>query len=78
MLLKTDSNRHMNVEVDSMKEQEKVRKVVDEAEEAFWAIIAKNYPEIKTGDLCFSVVGPWTLGNRDVVRIWLDTNKEEV
>lgn len=56
-------------------EDQRIRIAVGEAEDAFWAVIAEKFPEIKGGNLCFSVVLPWSKSNEDAVRAWLMSNK---
>jgi len=55
--------------------ESKIRSAVDEAEQAFWAVIASNFPEIKTGDLDPLTAFKLAQTMSDTVKIWLDTNK---
>ena len=57
--------------------KDRVTKAVREAEFAFWAVIAKEFPEIRTGD-----VTPWEAmlfsGElEDGVRRWYNDNKDD-
>lgn len=52
----------------------KLNKIVNAAEEAFWAEIAKAFPHIKTGDLSPDADIPFKTAARDVVRAWVDEN----
>ena len=57
--------------------KDRVTKAVREAEFAFWAVIAKEFPEIRTGD-----VEPWEAmlfsGElEDGVRRWYNDNKDD-
>lgn len=56
-------------------DQKKLERVVMEADLEFWRVIALNYPEIKTGDLCFSLVFKLARAQEEAVETWYDTNK---
>lgn len=58
---------------------DKIDFVTGEAEEAFWAVVAKNFPECQTGDLdpissfnfdieCSKVVTEWVFANSVIVQ----------
>ncbi len=60
-----------------MIDEERIKLVASKAEEAFWAAVATEFPEAKTGDL-----GPWTslkLTNlmERAIREWIDENVGE-
>jgi len=48
----------------------KIEEAVEEAEQAFWQVIADKFPEIRTGDLCFSIVLPLNKLNVEAVTEW--------
>jgi len=67
-----------------MKSQEEIQTLakrtktaVDEAELAFWAVIARHFPEIKTGDL--DPINSWNLTQTmtSMVILWRIANTEE-
>ena len=57
-----------------MIKEERMRKALVEADLAFWEAIAKAYPEVTTGDLCFSTVLPFSAAQVKAVKAWILTN----
>lgn len=55
----------------------KIHSVATVAEEAFWAEVAKAFPNIKTGDLSPDSDIPFRKACRDVIRAWLEENTPE-
>lgn len=55
-------------------DDKKLADVVDSAEHALWAEVAKAFPHIKTGDLHPECTGMLRNALRDAVREWVDTN----
>ena len=60
-----------------MIDKKKLEKAVQAADYEFWKEIAKHYPEIETGDLCFSVVIRLTLEQEKAVKAWIEMNSTE-
>ena len=56
----------------------KVRTAVNKAEDAFWAVIADQYPEVTSGDMSFDVLGSLHIKHVEIVNIWLRMNREWV
>jgi hypothetical protein len=54
---------------------ERLEAAVNEAELAFWDVIAKAYPEIKTGDLDPGAAHRLTTAMTAAVEAWLDANE---
>ncbi len=54
-----------------------IGEMLEQAEHAFWAVIAKSNPQCKHGDLEPLVVVNLRNVNREAVRIWIETNTEE-
>ena len=48
--------------------------VLQEAQDAFWAVIAKRHPEIKTGDLTPMDAFAFDTACESVVNSWVYTN----
>ena len=59
-----------------MNEKEKLKQVLDDAEQAFWSEVAKGYPEITTGD--FPPIALFEIQNamEKAIRRWLMFNKK--
>lgn len=47
---------------------------VRKAQEAFWAEIARQYPEIKTGDFPPDAADDFYRASLQALRFWVDTN----
>ncbi len=58
--------------------KKRLENALNEAEHAFWRVIAEQYPEIKSGDLMPSDVFAFEEALEKGVIAWLDTNQEEV
>lgn len=52
----------------------RVDKAVEEASEAFWAVIAKSFPEAKTGDLDPLADLAFSMNTREIVGQWVVAN----
>lgn len=55
----------------------RVKSAVSEADEAFWQVIVKHFPEVATGDLAPCEVFFWGNAIKRVVNAWLDENLVE-
>ncbi len=53
----------------------RIERVVEDAEEAFWAQVARLYPEIKTGEFPPECAFKLKDAMHDAVRAWLDLNR---
>jgi hypothetical protein len=56
--------------------KEDIHKVAQKADDAFWAVVADSYPEIKTGDLDPTTTGNLRLMMEEAIIIWLNTNND--
>jgi len=56
------------------KTEEEMKQVIDEAELAFWAVIAAKFPEVKTGDFPPEVALTFSEVCRRAVLNWLMFN----
>jgi hypothetical protein len=54
-----------------------IRMVAEAAQEAFWKVVARMFPEIKTGDLDIGASVEFTDACRRVVGLWVETNTPE-
>lgn len=52
--------------------------IIEEADDAFWAVIAASYPEIKSGDFSPEATLEFQQAQIKAVRTWLDLNKPQV
>lgn len=55
---------------------ERLHDAIEDAEMAFWTVIAKKYPEIKSGDLSPETAISLEDSLKKVVTIWLNNNQE--
>jgi len=53
----------------------KVDEVTEKAQDAFWKVVAENYPEVKTGDLPPEAVLDFEEASQNAVKAWLRWNK---
>ena len=56
--------------------KEKIESVAEEAQLAFWAVVADNFPECKSGDLDPMFSSLFSISCTDVVEEWVKTNSE--
>ena len=56
------------------KTDDEMRQLVDEAEQAFWAVIADKFPEVKTGDFPPDATIEYAKACRLAVDRWLRFN----
>lgn len=54
--------------------QEKIKRVAQEAEEAFWAKVAENYPEAQSGDLGWDASCGLSNMMEATIRLWVRYN----
>lgn len=52
-----------------------IEQIVEDAQQAFWASVAKDLPHIKTGDLDFAVALDFSANCRRTVDVWIETNE---
>jgi len=57
-------------------EEERFKKVINKAEDAFWEVIADGYQEIKE-DVGYDVVLPLFSAMDSAVRLWVEANSED-
>jgi hypothetical protein len=55
---------------------ERIREAVEDGAGAFWAVIAKQFPEVKSGDFPPDAEFALTKALEEAVRVWLDANVE--
>jgi len=55
-------------------EEEYLNKVIESAGQAFWAQIAADYPQVKTGDFPPNEHVVWHKAMETAVRAWLSAN----
>lgn len=67
---------HYQVEAAPAEMKQKIAAVAKKAEDAFWETVAKEFPEIKTGDFHFSVAGEMTKKMEEWITHWVDANQE--
>lgn len=60
-----------------MNEQQRKAKALDDAQFAFWAVIAESYPEVTTGDFPPECHFKWDADTREALTTWLKYNKGE-
>ncbi len=51
-----------------------VEEVAEKAQQAFWAEVAKNFPEISTGDMPIQAVFQFNQQCEEAVAIWVKSN----
>jgi hypothetical protein len=51
-----------------------LRHLIEEADIAFWAVIAKHFPEAKTGDLSIDRTIRLTIAEQEAVKEWIANN----
>lgn len=59
-----------------MNTEERIEKAVNEAEDAFWSVIAERFPEAETGDMYIDACVRFTDNLEHNVRLWLATNTD--
>ena len=55
----------------------KVRKAIERADDAFWAVIAKSFPEAKSGDFDPMATKKWDDACEEAVNQWLHLNVQK-
>jgi hypothetical protein len=55
---------------------ERITAAVEDGAEAFWAVIAKQFPEATSGDFPPDAEYALTKALEEAVRVWLDANVE--
>lgn len=58
--------------------KKRLENALNEAQYAFWSVIAEQYPEIKSGDMMPLDVFAFEEALEKGVIAWLDTNQEDV
>ena len=56
-------------------DQKRIKDAVHEADDAFWAVIAKAFPECKTGDFDPMATFKFTAAQEYAVTTWLEANR---
>lgn len=56
---------------------ERIENAMEKASQAFWAVIAKSFPEITTGDFPVDAANQFEHACRQAVTIWIDSNTED-
>jgi hypothetical protein len=51
-----------------------LRKLADEALDAFWHVIAKHHPQAETGDLCPWLTIKLQIAAENAIEAWIDSN----
>ncbi len=54
--------------------EERIADAVQDAEDAFWAVIAEQFPEADSGDLSPDAAFALTAAMEKAVRAWIDAN----
>jgi len=54
--------------------QAKIKKVMEKAHDAFWAVVAKSFPEAKGGDMDPMQTVKMENDMMDVINVWLENN----
>lgn len=57
-------------------DEAKLQRVCEDAEVSFWSTVAEGYPEITTGDLDPGTAFTFGKRVREVVKEWINTNKD--
>lgn len=55
----------------------KLEQTASDAESALWEVVAKAYPEIKTGDFPIDASFELSAAIEKAILIWLESNKPE-
>lgn len=56
--------------------QNRVRKVMEKAQDAFWKVVAKEFKEVQYGDMDPGQVMKMEDGMMDAINVWLENNYE--
>lgn len=64
--------------VTEMKGQARLEKAVLEAEDAFWASIARSLPEVSSGDFPADALFAFHQATMKAATIWYESNRKEV
>ncbi|CAK1331633.1 MULTISPECIES: hypothetical protein [Burkholderia] len=54
--------------------QKQIEEVAEQAQLAFWAEVAKSFPEVKSGDLPVQAVLQFNKACEQAVAVWLKSN----
>lgn len=54
--------------------KKKVEEAAEKTQEAFWAEVARNFPDIKTGDMPIQAVFQFNKDCEQAVGIWVKSN----
>ena len=54
--------------------KDELRHLIEKADIAFWAVIAKHFPEAKTGDLSIDRTVRLTIAEQEAVKEWIANN----
>ena len=56
--------------------QARIKKVMQKAQDAFWAVVAKEFKEVKSGDMDPGQTMKMEQDMMEVINIWLENNYE--
>jgi len=56
--------------------QIKIQKAMEKAQKAFWAVVAKEFKEVKSGDMDLSQTMKMEKDMMDAINVWLENNYE--
>ena len=56
--------------------QSRVKKTMQKAQDAFWKVVAKEFKEVKYGDMDPGQVMKMEDGMMDAINVWLENNYE--
>lgn len=54
----------------------KIEKVADSAEYAFWEVVAKNFPEAESGDMYFDADITFRMQCEKIIALWVALNTD--
>lgn len=55
---------------------ERIRRALEAADDAFWAKVVEFFPEAKSGDFPIDATLRWSATTERAVRLWVDLNVE--
>lgn len=69
-MTRTHHERNLNMKIS----KSDLRKLADEAEQAFWEVVVRHYPQAEKGDLSIDNTVRFTLAAQDAIEEWLENN----
>lgn len=58
--------------------EERIKKAIEDADVAFWEVIAKQFPEIKSGDFPPDAWFKFSEAQEKAVKVWYEGNREKM